>query len=214
MRQQHILPSNSLIWRIAYMTNDDKSDLRGEAHAERARRPLHFSIQSLLWLTIVAALVLTYFIQSQKLRNAQFALTRKAWAGSEVTIPSGKFRLLVNKIIDDHDTKVCVIRFEANDEHYVAVDGASSITTRADDGRTHWAEIQILASYDSTLRRMTTLTRVKSGGWAGGQSNYTLPPDAKPAEFVNITVKPGVYDLTQPVEIGFIEGKPVILTVK
>jgi hypothetical protein len=197
------------------MTNEDNPDLRGEAHSERARWPLHFSIQSLLWLTIVAALVLTYFIQSQKLRNAQFTIARNAWAGSEVTIPPGKFRLLVNKIIDDHDTKVCVIRFEANDEHYVAADGASSITTTADDGRTHWAEIQILASYDSTTRRMTTLTRVKSGGgWAGGQSIYTLPPDAKSDEFVNITVKPGVYDLTQPVEIGSIEGKPVILSVK
>jgi hypothetical protein len=197
------------------MTNDDKSDLEGEAQTERAKWPLHFSIQSLLWLTIVAALVLTYFIQSQKLRKAQFALARNAWAGSEVTIPPGKFRLLVNKIIDDRDTKVCVIRFEANDEHYVSADGASSITTPADDGLTHWAEIQILASYDSTLRRMTTLTRVKSGGgWAGGQSVYTLAPNAKADEFVNITVKPGVYDLTQPVEIGAIEGKPVRLTVK
>jgi hypothetical protein len=197
------------------MTIDDDSSLRGEAHAERARLPRQFSIQSLLWLTIVAALVLTCFIQRQKLRNAQFALARNAWAGSEVAIPPGKYRLLVNKIIDDHDIKVCVIRFEANDEHYVTADGASSTTTRADDGRTHWAEIQILASYDSTLRRMTTLTRVKSsGGWAGGQSIYTLPPDAKPDEFVKITVEPGIYDLAQPVEIGSIEGKPVILSVK
>ena len=89
------------------------------------------------------------------------------------------------------------------------------MTTAADDGSTHWAEIQIVASYDSTPRRMTTHTRTTSGaGWAGGQSIYTLPPDAKPDEFVNITVESGVYDLTQPGEIGSIEGKPVILSVK
>lgn len=197
------------------MTNGDEPGLGGEAHAERPRLPLHFSIQSLLWLTIVAALVLACFIQSQKLRSAQRALARNAWASSEGTIPPGKFRLLVNKIIDDRETKVCVIRFEANEKHYVAADGTSSITTSADDGRTHWAEIQILASYDSTLRRMTTLTRVKSGGgWAGGQSIYTLLPDAKPDKFVNIIVESGIYDLTQPVQISAIEDKPVILSVK
>jgi hypothetical protein len=197
------------------MTNDDQSDLRGESGGQHARRPLRFSLQSLLWLTIVAALVLTCLLQSQKLRNAQIALARNAWASREVAVPSGNFRLLVNKIIDDRDTKFYVIRFEANEEHYVSADGAMSITTAADDGRTHWAEIQILASYDSTLRRMTALRRVASGsGSAGGQAIYTLPPNAKPDEFVNITVKPGVYDLTQPVELGSIGGKPVNITVK
>ncbi len=197
------------------MTNDEKLHSKGDARAKRATRSLHFSIQSLLWLTIVAALALTCFIQSQKLRNAEIALARNAWAGRDVTVPTGKFRLLVNKIIDDKNTKVCMIRFEANDEHYVAVDGALSLTTPADDGLTHWAEIQILASFDSTTRRMTTLTRVKSGiGWAGGESIYTLPPAAKPDEFVNITIEAGVYDLTQPVTIGSVEDKPIILSVK
>jgi hypothetical protein len=97
----------------------------------------------------------------------------------------------------------------------VSADGASSITAPADDGHTHWAEIQIIASYDSTTRSMTTLTLVKSGaGSAGGRAIYKLPPDAKPDEFVSVTAAAGVYDLTQPVELGSIEGKPVRLTVK
>lgn len=197
------------------MTNDQQSDWRGESTAERVRRPLRFSLQSLLWLTIVLALLLTSLIQSQKLRNAELALARNAWASSEAAVPPGKFRLLVNKIIDGRNTKIYVIRFEANEEHYVSADGASCITMPADDGRTHWAEIKILASYDSSARRMTSLTRVQSGsGSAGGQSIYTLPPSSNPDEFVAITVKPGVYDLTQPIELGSVEGKPVHITVK
>jgi hypothetical protein len=195
---------------------DVEPDLRRDSTTQPARQPVRFNLQSLLWLTVVAALVLTCLIQSQKLRTARSALARNAWASSEVAIPKGKFRLMVNKIIDDdRDTKVCVIRIEANEEHYVSAGGQSSITTAANVGGMHWAEIQIFASYDSTTRRMTSLTRVKSGsGWAGGQAIYTLPPNAKPDEFVRITVKPGLYDLTQPVEIGSIEGKPVTVTVK
>jgi hypothetical protein len=55
------------------MSNDDKPGLRGEAHAERPRRLPQFSIRSLLWLMIVAALVLTCFIQAQKLRTGPTA---------------------------------------------------------------------------------------------------------------------------------------------
>src|SRR5437762_2202807 len=104
------------------MTNDEL-DLRGDSSAERPRPPVRFSIQSLLWLTVVAALVLICYIQSQKLRNARSALARNAWAGSDVAIPTGKFRLLVNKIIEEHDTKICVIRCETNEEHYVSAGG-------------------------------------------------------------------------------------------
>jgi len=50
-------------------------------------------------------------------------------------------------------------------------------------------------------------------GSAGGLAIYKLPPDAEPDGFVSITAKAGAYDLTQPVELGSIESKPVLLTV-
>ena len=160
------------------MTNDYKGGLTVEPQAAGAKRLFRFSMHSLLWLMVVAALSLTCFIQYRKLRQTEAALSRTAWAGSETFIPSGKFRLLVNRIIDDHEIKMIVIRFETNDQKYLTVDGASSITALSIDGQTYWAETQILSSYDSSHRRMTTLTRVKSGaGWAGDKwsTHYRQP---------------------------------------
>jgi hypothetical protein len=163
----------------------------------------------------VIALALAYFVQSQKLSTSQRALSRIAWAGGDVAIPAGKFRLLVNSIVDDPDLIVCVIRFEANRECYVSADGQSSTTSPLKDSDVHWAEIKIVANYDATTRRFSLLTRVGSDiGYAGGKSVYSLRPEDKPEDFLKITVKPGLYDLKQAVEISREDGKPVMLTVK
>jgi hypothetical protein len=175
-----------------------------------------FRIQSLLWLTLVIALALACFIQSRQLRDAQLALARNSWASRDTLIPSGKFRLMVNRIADDSDLKVFVIRFEANGRHFVSAGGQSSTTSpMTDDDVTHWAEITLVGNYDSTDRHYSLLTRVRSGvGYAGGKSVHTLRPQDKPEDFWKITVEPGLYDLNQSVEIYRENGKPVMLTVK
>jgi hypothetical protein len=179
------------------------------------QRSLQFGIRSLLWLTAVVALLLICLLMSQRLRRAEQALARTAWATSDVSIPPGKFRLLADTIVDDSDLKVLVVRFEAGRECYVSVDGQSSITTQMPDNDTHYAEITIVGNYDQTPGRFTLLTRVGSGGgYAGGKSIRTLRPATAPADLLNITVQPGLYDLSQPVEIYRDEGKPVMLTVK
>jgi hypothetical protein len=184
--------------------------------AMRANSPRwQFRVQSLLWLTVVVALALACFVQSRQLREAERALARNLWASRDTLIPAGKFRLLVNKMIDDDDLKLYVIRFEANEQHYVTVGGTSTLTAPADHIDVHWAEVKIIATYDSTPRRLTSLTRTSTGhGWAGGKTIYTLPPGAKPEDFLKINIQPGLYDLKQAVEIGHEDGKPVMLTVK
>jgi hypothetical protein len=181
-----------------------------------AHGPLwQFRIQSLLWLTLVVALALACFVQSRQLREAERALARNEWASRNTTIPAGKFRLLVNKMIDDVDLQLYLIRLEANEQHYVSVGGSTTLTSLADNSDTHWTEIKIVATYDSTPRRLTLLTRTSSGhGWAGGKTIYTLRPDQKPEDVININVEPGLYDLKQAVEIGYEDGKPVTLSVK
>ena len=179
------------------------------------RQSLRFGLRSLLWLTVVIALGLCCVLQRRELSRTQLALALTAWATSDVSIPAGKFRLMVNRIVDDNDLKVCVIRFEANRECYVSVGGQSSITSPMEDSEIHWAEIKLFGNYDAMDRHFSLLTRVGSGtGYAGGKSVHTLRPDDKPEDFLNITVKPELYDLNKAVEVYREDGKPVMLTVK
>jgi hypothetical protein len=177
---------------------------------------MRFSLRSLFWLAIVIALALTCFVQTKRLRDAEAALARNSWAIGNAPIPSGKFRLLVNDLIDTDDMKVTVIRFEANEEHFVTADGAGCLTSAVDDGGMHWAEIRVVASYDSMAKHLTTLTQVKSGsGTAGGRTVYPLREDRTPKEFMTLNVKPGIYDLKQVVELyRNPEGSLGTLTVK
>ena len=62
----------------------------------------------------------------RQLRDARAALARNSWASGNAAIPAGKFRLLVNDLIDNDDMKVVVIRLEANEEHFVTADGAAA----------------------------------------------------------------------------------------
>jgi hypothetical protein len=83
-------------------------------------------------------------------------------------------------------------------------------------GDTHWAEIRVVASYDSMAKHMTTLTQVKSAsGTAGGRTIYPLRNDPTPDDFMTVKVEPGLYDLKQPVELyRKPEGSIGTLTVK
>jgi hypothetical protein len=174
-----------------------------------------FGIRSLLWLTVVVALILACVRLSQRLQQTQQALARTAWAASDVSIPAGKFRLMVNKILDDQGLKVCVVRFEANRECYVSVGGQSCMTSPMENGETHWAEIKVVGNFDKMDRHFTLLTRVGSAvGHAGGKSTYPLAENANVEQFLSITVEPGMYDLNEPIEIYREDRKPVVLTVK
>ena len=67
------------------------------------------------------------------------------------------------------------IRFEANEEHFITADGAGSVTSSREVDGLHWAEIRVVASYDSLAKHLTTLIQVKSKvGRAGGRSIYPL----------------------------------------
>jgi hypothetical protein len=159
-----------------------------------------------LWLIVVLALALSCLVQSWRLRDAEVALARNSWAYGNEPIPAGKFRMLVNRLIDNDDMKVIVIRFEANEEHFVTADGAGCRTSPSADGATHWAEIRVVASFDSMANHLTTLTQVKSdAGTAGGRTIYPIRNGQDPKGFMAIDVKLGVYDLKQSVELY---GKP------
>jgi hypothetical protein len=167
------------------------------------RKPLfRFSLGSLFWLAIVVALALSCFDQMQRLRDAEAVIARNSWATDNAAIPSGKFRLLVNNVIDDDDMKVVIIRFEANEQHSITADGAGCGTSPIDDSAVHWAEIRVVASYDSIARHLTTVTQLKAeSATAGGRTIYPLRKEQDPKEFMAVTVKPGIYDLKQVVEL-------------
>ena len=58
------------------------------------------------------------------------------------------------------------------------------------------------ASYDSMANHLATLTQVKStSGTAGGRTIYPLRKEQDPKEFMAVSVKPGIYDLKQAVEL-------------
>jgi hypothetical protein len=176
---------------------------------------LRFSLKSILWLIVVFALAMSCLVQTWRVRDAEVALARHSWAYGNEHIPAVTFRLLVNRLFDNDDMKVVVIRFEAIEEHFVTADGAGCRTAPSEDGPTHWAEIRVVASFDSMANHLTTLTQVKSeSGTAGGRIIYPLRQDQDPKGFMAIDVKPGVYDLKQSVELY---GKPDgmgILSVK
>ena len=130
-------------------------------------------------------------------------------------IPPGKFRLLVNDLIDNDDMKVVVIRFEANEQHFITADGAGCLTSPNEDGAVHWAEIRVVASYDSLAKHLTTLTQVKSeSGTAGGRTIYPFRNEQNPKEFMAVNVKPGIYDLKQAIELYRKPNGVGTLTVK
>ena len=132
-------------------------------------------MRSLFWLAIVIALALSCFVLTQRLRDADAVIARTSWAIGNAAIPAGKFRLLVNDLIDNDDIKVVVIRFEANEQHFITADGAGCLASPTEDGAVHWAEIRVVASYDSLARHLTKLTQVKSeSGTVGGRSIYPL----------------------------------------
>lgn len=174
-----------------------------------------FSIRSLLWFMVVVALLLAGFVQWRKLRSAERALARIAWATGDLSIPSGKFQLLVNKLVDTDDTKAYEIRFEANEPHQVRVDGEMSVTSPSEDGSMHLVQIKIVSMFDSMNHHLITMTSVGSaGGGATGHTIYPLKKEVKPPGLIDIEVQPGLYDLAEPVEIYREQGKPVMLTVK
>jgi hypothetical protein len=177
--------------------------------------PLRFSLRSLFWLAIVIALALSCFVQTRRLRDAEAALARNSWAIGNAAIPPGKFRLLVNDLIDNDDVKVVVIRFEANEQHFITADGGGCLTSPNEDAAVHWAEIRVVASYDSLARHLTTLTQVKSeSGTAGGRTIYPLRKEQNPKDFMAVNVKPGIYDLKQAVELYRKPEGAGMLTVK
>jgi hypothetical protein len=168
----------------------------------RTTLPLRFSLGSLFWLAIVIALALSCFVQSRRLRDANAVIARNSWANGSALIPPGKFRLLVNDLIDNDDMKVVVIRFEANEQHFITADGAGCLTSPSETGAAHWAEIRVVASYDSLAKHLTTLTQVKSeSGTAGGRTIYPLRNERNPKELMGVNVKPGIYDLKQVIEL-------------
>jgi hypothetical protein len=168
----------------------------------RIKLPLRFSLRSLFWLAIVIALLLSCFVQTRRLRDAEAVIARNSWAIGDAVIPSGKFRLLVNDLIDSDDMKVVVIRFEANEQHFITADGAGCVTTPNETGAAHWAEIRVVATYDSLAKHLTTLTQVKSeSATAGGRTIYPLRNEQNPKEFMAVNVKPGIYDLGQVIEL-------------
>jgi hypothetical protein len=172
-------------------------------------------LRSLFWLAIVIALALSCFVQSRRLRDAEAALARNSWAIGNAAIPAGKFRLLVNDLIDNDDIKVVVIRFEANEEHFVTVDGAGCLTSPNEDGVVHWAEIRVVANYDSLARHLTKLTQVTSdSGTAGGRTIYPLRKEQNSTDFMSVNVKPGIYDLKEAVKLYRKPDGVGMLTVK
>jgi hypothetical protein len=180
-----------------------------------SRLPLRFGLRSLFWLAIAIALALTCFVQTKRLWDAEAALARNSWAIGNATIPPGKFRLLVNELIDTEDMKVTVIRFEANEEHFITADGAGCLSSKMEGGGIHWAEIRVVASYDSLAKHLTTLTQVKSAsGTAGGRTIYPLRKDPTPEDFMTIEVKPGIYDLKHSFELYRKPNGVGTLTVK
>jgi len=161
-----------------------------------------FSLRDLLWLVVVLAITLSCWVQTCRLRDAKVALARNTWAYGNNPIPAGKFRLLVNRLIDDDNIKVVVIRFEANEEHFITVDGAGTRTSPNEDGTTHWAEVRVVAAFDSLANHLITLTQAKSDvGTAGGRTIYPLRQGQSPKDFMAINVKPGLYELQQAVEL-------------
>jgi hypothetical protein len=97
--------------------------------------------------------------------------------------------------------KVVVIRFEANEQHFITADGAGCLTSPNETGA-HWAEIRVVASYDSLAKHLTTLTQAKSeSGTAGGRTIYPLRNEQNPKEFMGVNVKPGIYDLKEVIEL-------------
>jgi hypothetical protein len=168
----------------------------------RTRLPLRFSLGSLFWLAIVIALALSCFIQSRRLRDARAVIARNSWANDSALIPPGKFRLLVNNLIDNDDMKVVVIRFEANEQHFITADGAGCVTSPNEVGAAHWAEIRVVSSFDSLDKHLTTLTQVKSeSATAGGRTIHPFRNDQNPKEYMGVHVKPGIYDLKQVIEL-------------
>jgi hypothetical protein len=174
-----------------------------------------FSLRDILWLVVVLAVTLSCWVQTRRLRDAEVALARNSWAYGNDPIPAGRFRLLVNRLIDNEDIKVVVIRFEANEEHFVTVDGAGTRTSPNEDGTTHWSEVRVVAAFDSMANHLITLTQAKSdAGTAGGRTIYPLRQGQSPKDFMAINVKPGLYELQQAVELFKKPEGIVTLTVK
>jgi hypothetical protein len=195
---------------MSTLTNQQTS----EPTAASPRR-LRFNIASLLWLFVTVALALMCFLQTRKVMEAERALARNAWAQQSTSIPAGKFRVMVNSIVDDAEQKIIVVRVETNDAQYIGADGARTFMEPTNNGMPRWGEVIILFSYDSTTGKLTELTRTKCrGGWAGGRSIGTLPPGAKPADHVKITIQPGLYDVGQPIELYKLGDQSVPLLVK
>jgi hypothetical protein len=173
-----------------------------------------FGTRSVFVLMLIVALALSCIIEWRKLRDAERALTRNAWAHQAVYIPAGKFRLMVNEIMDDKDAKVFVLRFEANEQHYVSCNGSACLVESDADG-VYWAEIRLVSTYDSMARHVTVISQVKSGaGAAAGRTIYPLAADVDGGKFVAFRAEPGIYDLNEAVQLGRVNDKPLILNVR
>ena len=148
---------------------------------------------------------------------------------SEDAVPAGSFRLVVEDMVKDETFRVARLKVLSSQPGTLSVSKESShcgcrllvpagqklregqmffIASKATDSRTTNADI---------LFSLQMKVEEGDGGMIAhtglGTTTFYPPKDTGLDVICNLTAKGGVYPLDAPLEIGQIDGKPLILTV-
>jgi hypothetical protein len=142
---------------------------------------------------------------------------------ANTSIPAGSFRASTEQIIKRDDNYVMLkLSIETPTETNISTESegsySSSRMSSSKDGKTSAGYVILsatkIAPNDKTAY-IQILVRPHSanGGYAGGASIHTVPPDAKLEDFVSFVELDGIHKLDTPITIGTIKGKLLTLTV-
>jgi hypothetical protein len=142
----------------------------------------------------------------------------------EAAIPNDRFHLTVQSVIVDADVVVSVLKIRVPHGGRISVDadgGHSMVTVPPDsaEGVAKGGRVALSASrvtrQGDNFAYIQTLIRAESSkhSFAGGPSVHAVPVATKLETYFSISATDGDYMQDTPIEIGRLNGKPVMLVV-
>ena len=138
-------------------------------------------------------------------------------------VPSGSFRLTVERVITDQNMIVSLLKIHVWHNASISVSGAgshcivnlaNSPEDTARDGQVALTASRIITRQGDDSAYIQTLIRTESAsGFAGGPSINPVPAATTLDSFFSVSATSGDYKLDTPIEIGRLDGKPVTLVV-
>lgn len=138
------------------------------------------------------------------------------------TVPRGNARLTVQKIAEDGDLVITLIKIQTIQDVTIVVKTDSSESRQYDanvgEGTVREAAVLLSASRIATpgepnAHIQLTLQTQVGGATTGGPSVYTVPAETTLESYLTVSAVDGIYPLGNSVEIGQIQGKPIVLNI-